>query len=82
MILLPSHFFRSAYGSVHVGIWRLKDAPTKEVRVKSTQPHASDQEKERLREEAETLGKFFHRNVVELFGVVDHENKVGSYFNC
>ena len=68
--------FFSVYGCVQNGVWKQKDAPAKNVRIKMIQSNASEEDKQDLKMEAEVLSKFFHRNVVELFGVVDHEHKV------
>ena len=67
--------------SVYNGIWRSTDSPTRDIRIKTLLAKASDQDKEDLRQEAVTLSKLFHRNIVELFGVVDHEQKVSSASN-
>ena len=61
---------------MHNGVWRPNNAPVKDVRIKMLQTKATDQEKKDIRQEADTLSKFFHRNVLELFGVVDDEEKV------
>ena len=63
------------------GIWRPTDGPPRDIRIKTLLAKATDQDKEDLRQEAVTLSKLFHRNIVELFGVVDHEQKVSSASN-
>ena len=63
------------------GIWRPTDGPTRDIRVKTLLANATGQDKEDLRQEAVTLSNLFHRNIVELFGVVDHEQKVSSASN-
>ena len=64
--------------SVYNGVWRPTDGPTRDIRIKALLANATGQDKEDLRQEAGTLSKLFHRNIVELFGVVDHEQKVSS----
>ena len=57
-------------------MWKQSNGPSKDVRITILQDQASDKQKNEARDEAITLSRFFHRNVVELFGVVDHDNKV------
>ena len=57
-------------------MWKQSSGPSKDVRISILQDQASDKQRNEARDEAITLSSFFHRNVVQLFGVVDHDDKV------
>lgn len=65
--------------AVHYGKWNAKNQPEQEVTVKVLTQSAGEDERVKFRREAETVADLLHRNVVELFGVVDHEKQVSHY---
>ncbi|XP_065194419.1 ephrin type-A receptor 4-B-like [Sycon ciliatum] len=66
-----------AVTSLHTGNWKQKDGGAM-VKVVAKKLITTTAKKARadLRQEARTLGRFFHRNVVELYGVVDEKRQL------